>query len=52
MRRREFITLSAARQSQYATRDPGKGWFPHFRFYAPKEVNFVERGAIWISENS
>jgi hypothetical protein len=38
--------------SQYAARDPGKGWFRHFRFYAPKEVNFADRGAIWISENS
>src|SRR5262249_3930918 len=43
-----FIIGGAAIAS---ARDPGKGLFPHFSSIASKEINFVERGATWISEN-
>jgi hypothetical protein len=52
MKRRDFIRCSAVRQSNTRRVIPATVGSPHFRFYAPKEVNLVERGAIWISENS
>jgi hypothetical protein len=51
LRRRHFITLLGGAAIAMRRVTPARAG-SHFRFYAPKEVNLVERGAIWISENS